>query len=108
MLYPAQKNAFYVVKQINYFFCIFFLVFQVLWAPLTIFAYFSNFHIFCTLFQAVNSYHFTSIVNIGAQHHPVVEDKSLKTQDQVSFVPVEAKEVDPAAVKGNRTMSSAN
>ena len=39
---------------------------------------------------------------------PVVEDKSLKTQDQVSFVPVEAKEVDPAAVKGNRTMSSAN
>ena len=33
---------------------------------------------------------------------PVVEDKSLKTQYQVSYVPVEAMEVDPATVKGNR------
>ena len=32
---------------------------------------------------------------------PVVEDKSLKTQYQVSYVPVKAMEVDPAAVKGN-------
>ena len=31
----------------------------------------------------------------------VVENKSLKTQYQVSYVPVEAMEVDPAAVKGN-------
>ena len=38
----------------------------------------------------------------------VVEDKSLKTQYQVSYVPVEAIEVDPAAVKGNCTTSSAN
>ena len=45
---------------------------------------------------------------------PVVEDKSLKTQYQVSFVPVEAMEVDPAPaavtspVKKNRTASFAN
>ena len=39
---------------------------------------------------------------------PVVEDKSLKTQNQVSYVPVEAIEVDPAAVMGNCTTSSAN
>ena len=45
---------------------------------------------------------------------PVVGDKSLKTQSQVSFVPVEAMEVDPAPaavtspVKRNRTTSSAN
>ena len=32
---------------------------------------------------------------------PVLEDKSLKTQYQVSYVLVEAKWVDPAAVKGN-------
>ena len=32
----------------------------------------------------------------------------LKTQYQVSCVPVEAMEVDPAAVMGNRTTSSAN
>ena len=32
---------------------------------------------------------------------PVVGDKSLKTQYQVSYVPVEAMEVDPAAIKGN-------
>ena len=32
---------------------------------------------------------------------PVVEDKFLKTQYQVSYVPVKAMEVDPAAVKGN-------
>ena len=38
----------------------------------------------------------------------MVEDKSLKTQNQVSYVPVEAIEVDPAAVMGNRTTSSAN
>ena len=31
-----------------------------------------------------------------------MEDKSLKTQYQVSYVPVEAMEVDPATVKGNR------
>ena len=37
----------------------------------------------------------------------VVENKSLKTQYQVSYVPVEAMEVDPATVKGNRTTSSA-
>ena len=45
---------------------------------------------------------------------PVVGGKSLKTQSQVSFVPVEAMEVDPAPaavtspVKRNRTTSSAN
>ena len=45
---------------------------------------------------------------------PVVGDKSLKTQSQVSFVSVEAMEVDPAPaaitspVKRNRTTSSAN
>ena len=38
----------------------------------------------------------------------MVEDKSLKTQNQVSYVPVEAIEVDPAAVMGNCTTSSAN
>ena len=38
----------------------------------------------------------------------VVEDESLKTQYQVSYVLMEALEVDPAAVKGNRTTSSAN
>ena len=31
----------------------------------------------------------------------VVEDKSLKTQYQVSYVQVEAMEVDPAAIKEN-------
>ena len=31
----------------------------------------------------------------------MVENKLLKTQYQVSYVPVEAMEVDPAAVKGN-------
>ena len=39
---------------------------------------------------------------------PVVGDKSLQTQFQVSYVPVEAMEVDPAAGKGNRTTISAN
>ena len=40
---------------------------------------------------------------------PVVGTKSLKTQYKVSYVLVEAMEVDPATVKGNRrTMSSAN
>ena len=39
---------------------------------------------------------------------PVVEKKSLKTQYCLSYVPVEAREVDPANVKGNRTTSSAN
>ena len=39
--------------------------------------------------------HLTSIVNIGAKHQwcstiPVVEDKSFKTQYQVSYVLVEA------------------
>ena len=33
----------------------------------------------------------------------VVENKSLKTQYQVSYVPVEAMEVDPAAVKARGT-----
>ena len=40
-----------------------------------------------------------SILLIGAKHHPCGE--SLKTQYQVSYVPVEAK-VDPATVKGNQ------
>ena len=40
---------------------------------------------------------FTSIVNIGAQPRLVVGDKTLKTQSQVSFVSVEAMEVDPAS-----------
>ena len=45
---------------------------------------------------------------------PVVGDKSLKTQSQVSFMSVEAMEMDPAPaavtspVKRNRTTSSAN
>ena len=45
---------------------------------------------------------------------PVVEDKSLKTQYQVSFVPVEAMDVDPtpaavtSPVMKNRTTSFAN
>ena len=38
----------------------------------------------------------------------VVEDKTLKTQYQVSFVLVEAMKVYPAAIKGNRTTGSAN
>ena len=38
----------------------------------------------------------------------MVGTKSLKTQYKVSYVLVEAMEVDPATVKGNRTMSSAN
>ena len=38
----------------------------------------------------------------------VVEDKTLKTQYQVSFVLVEARKVYPAAIKGNRTTGSAN
>ena len=39
---------------------------------------------------------------------PVVENKLLKTQYQVSYVLVEAMEVDPPAVEGNHTTSSAN
>ena len=39
---------------------------------------------------------------------PLVEDKLLKTQYQVSYVLVEAMEVDPPAVEGNHTTSSAN
>ena len=38
----------------------------------------------------------------------MVEDKTLKTQYQVSFVLVEAMKVYPAAIKGNRTTGSAN
>ena len=38
----------------------------------------------------------------------MVEDKTLKTQYQVSFVLVEARKVYPAAIKGNRTTGSAN
>ena len=39
---------------------------------------------------------------------PVVEDKLINTQCQISSVPLEAIEVDPATVMGNRTRSSAN
>ena len=46
---------------------------------------------------------FTSIVNIGAQPRPVVGDKTLKTQSQVSFVSVEAMEVDPAPAPASVT-----
>ena len=40
---------------------------------------------------------FTSIVILVPSPAPVVGDKSLKTQSQVSFVSVEAMEVDPAS-----------
>ena len=39
-------------------------------APWAFFAYFSIFCLFSATFQTVNSQHDTSIVNIGAKHHP--------------------------------------
>ena len=53
---------------------------------------------------------YTSIVNIGAQHLPCGGGQVAKdpVPGQLCYVPVEAIEVDPAAVKGNCTTSSVN
>ena len=93
MFIPAQKKVpFYVIKQTNNFFPMFLPSWGTFRPPV-------NSRIF---------FHFLSIFlfNFNCQHCPstipVVEDKSLQTQYQISSVPVEAKEVGPAAVKGIR------
>ena len=50
--------------------------------------------IFCLLFASSCQYWCPTPSTI-----PVVEDKSLKTQYQVSYVPLEAMEVDPPSLQ---------
>ena len=63
---------------------------------MTIFSKCANVH------PSTEKYSFYVILSIMVPSTiPVVEDKSLKTQYQVSHVQMEAMEVDPAAGKGN-------
>ena len=90
MFIQAQKNApVYVMKQTNTFFWMFFAILGTFRPH----EHFCIFFYFPSILRCLpNCKHFTSIVTIGAQHStiPVVEDKSINTKYQVSFVPVEA------------------
>ena len=88
MFIPSTENApFYVMKQTNKFFPMFFAIFGTFRPP----------EHFCIIFYFLsilhypkNCKHITSTVNIGAPSNiPVVEGKSLKTQYLVSYVPME-------------------